>query len=171
MNGLPKLIATDIDGVWTDGGMYYTESGDEFKRFNTYDAAGVVFCRLLDIPVAIITGEASQGVKRRADKLKIVRCHTGVTDKLTVLQGICQGLRISLSDVAYIGDDINDIPVLQKVGFSACPSSAPVYIQKLVTKVLTKKGGEGVFREFVEGILSAAGVLETLLDKHYGAGR
>ena len=83
MNGLPKLIATDIDGVWTDGGMYYTESGDEFKRFNTYDAAGVVFCRLLDIPVAIITGEASQGVKRRADKLKIVRCHTGITDKLT----------------------------------------------------------------------------------------
>ena len=65
------MIATDIDGVWTDGGMYYTESGDEFKRFNTYDSAGVVFCRLLDIPVAIITGEPSQAVKRRAEKLKL----------------------------------------------------------------------------------------------------
>ena len=71
MTGLPKLVVTDIDGVWTDGGMYYTESGDEFKRFNTYDSAGVVFCRQLGIPVAIITGEPSAGVKRRAEKLKI----------------------------------------------------------------------------------------------------
>jgi 3-deoxy-D-glycero-D-galacto-nononate 9-phosphatase len=167
MNGLPKLIATDIDGVWTDGGMYYTESGDEFKQFNTYDSAGVTFCRLLDIPVAIITGEASRAVKRRADKLKIARCHTGIKDKLPVMQAICEELQISLSDVAYIGDDINDIPVLREVGFSACPSSAPIYIQQLVTKVLTKKGGEGVFREFVEGILAEAGALEPLLNKHY----
>jgi YrbI family 3-deoxy-D-manno-octulosonate 8-phosphate phosphatase len=171
MNRLPKLIATDIDGVWTDGGMYYTESGDEFKQFNTYDAAGVVFCRLLDIPVAIITGEASQAVKRRAEKLKITRCHTGIVDKLTVLKAICQELQISLSDVAYVGDDINDIPVLREAGFSACPSSAPIYIQQIVTKVLTKKGGEGVFREFVEDILTAAGVLEPLLQKHYAVGR
>jgi 3-deoxy-D-manno-octulosonate 8-phosphate phosphatase (KDO 8-P phosphatase) len=109
-------------------------------------------------------------VKRRAEKLKIAHCHTGIADKLTVLQGICQELHISLSDVAYVGDDINDIPVLREAGFSACPSSAPIYIQQMATKVLTKKGGEGVFREFVEGIFSAAGVFEELLSKHYGAG-
>jgi YrbI family 3-deoxy-D-manno-octulosonate 8-phosphate phosphatase len=167
MTGLPKLIATDIDGVWTDGGMYYTERGDEFKRFNTYDSAGVVFCQLLEIPVAIITGERSLAVKRRAEKLKIVHCYRGVTDKLAVLQDLCQKLNIELSDVAYLGDDLNDMGVFPNVGWSACPSSAPDYIKKMVKKVLTKKGGEGVFREFVEGILEADGVLESLLDKHY----
>jgi YrbI family 3-deoxy-D-manno-octulosonate 8-phosphate phosphatase len=167
MNGLPKLIVTDIDGVWTDGGMYYTESGDEFKRFNTYDSAGVVFCRLLGIPVAIITGEPSMAVKRRAEKLKIVHCYTGITNKLEVLEGLCRDLGISLAEVAYLGDDLNDMGVLPGVGYSACPSSAPDYVKQLVTKVLSKKGGEGVFREFVEDILSAAGVLEQLLDTHY----
>jgi 3-deoxy-D-manno-octulosonate 8-phosphate phosphatase (KDO 8-P phosphatase) len=167
MNGLPKLIATDIDGVWTDGGMYYTESRDEFKRFNTYDSAGVIFCRLLEIPVAIITGEPSPAVKRRAEKLKIVYCHTGIADKLEVLEGLCRELGITLGDVAYIGDDLNDMRVLSRVGYSACPSSAPDYVKKMVTKVLTKKGGEGVFREFVEHILEEEGVLQQLLDKHY----
>ncbi|HET6255181.1 MAG TPA: HAD hydrolase family protein [Puia sp.] len=167
MTGLPKLIVTDIDGVWTDGGMYYTESGDEFKRFNTYDSAGVVFCRLLGIPVAIITGEPSMAVKRRAEKLKIVHCHTGITDKLAVLKALCGDLNITLAEVAYIGDDLNDMGVLPRVGYSACPSSAPDYVKQMVTVVLTKKGGEGVFREFVEGILESNGVLQELLDKHY----
>ena len=170
MTILPKLIVTDIDGVWTDGGMYYTESGDEFKRFNTYDSAGVKFCRHLGIPVAIITGEASLAVKRRAEKLKIIHCYTGVTDKLVVLHGLCKELNISISEVAYLGDDLNDMTVFQEVGISACPSSAPDYIKKMVTKVLIKKGGEGVFREFVEDILMAGGVLQQLLDKHYRKG-
>jgi YrbI family 3-deoxy-D-manno-octulosonate 8-phosphate phosphatase len=167
MTGLPKLVVTDIDGVWTDGGMYYTESGDEFKRFNTYDSAGVVFCRLLGIPVAIITGEPSMAVKRRAEKLKIGYCFTGVTDKLGVLEGLCQDLNISLGDVAYIGDDLNDMGVLPRVGYSACPCGAPDYVKQMVNVVLTKKGGEGVFREFVEGILERNGVLKRLLDEYY----
>lgn len=161
------MVVTDIDGVWTDGGMYYTESGDEFKRFNTYDSAGVVFCRLLGIPVAIITGEPSMAVKRRAEKLKIAHCHTGITDKLSVLEALCRELNITLADVAYIGDDLNDMGVLPKVGYSACPSSAPDYVKRTVTKVLTKKGGEGVFREFVEGILKENGSLDDLLNQHY----
>lgn len=167
MTGLPKLVVTDIDGVWTDGGMYYTESGDEFKRFNTYDSAGVVFCRLLGIPVAIITGEPSMAVKRRAEKLKIAHCHTGVADKLSVLERLCGDLGISLDDVAYIGDDLNDMAVLPRVGYSACPAGAPEYVKRMVHVVLTKKGGEGVFREFVEGILARNGLLEKLLDRHY----
>ena len=167
MTGLPKLVVTDIDGVWTDGGMYYTESGDEFKRFNTYDSAGVTFCRLLGIPVAIITGEPSMAVSRRAEKLKIVHCHTGISDKLPVLEALCRDLKITLADVAYLGDDLNDMAVLPRVGYSACPSGAPDYVKRMVTKVLTKKGGEGVFREFVEGILEEKGVLEGLLDQYY----
>jgi 3-deoxy-D-manno-octulosonate 8-phosphate phosphatase (KDO 8-P phosphatase) len=163
---LPKLIATDIDGVWTDGGMYYSESGEESKRFNTYDSAGVLFCGLLNIPVVILTGESSMAVKRRAEKLKITHCYCGLTDKLATLKTICDTLGVPLAEVAYIGDDINDIAVLRAVGFSACPASAPVYIRKLVTRVLTRGGGEGVFREFVETILSEAEVLEDVL-KHY----
>ena len=164
---LPKLIATDIDGVWTDGGMFYSESGDEWKKFNTYDSAGVTFCHLLGIPVAILTGEQSMAVRRRADKLKIALCHTGVTDKLSVLTQLCRERNWNLSDVAYLGDDLNDISVIRAVGFSACPSTAPAYIKKLVTKVLSKGGGQGVFREFVEDILAHEGLLEDLLNKHY----
>jgi 3-deoxy-D-glycero-D-galacto-nononate 9-phosphatase len=160
------LIATDIDGVWTDGGMYYSESGEESKRFNTYDSAGVVFCHRLNIPVAILTGEPSMAVKRRAEKLKVAYCYTGLTDKLAALETICGQLGVTLAEVAYIGDDINDIAVLRAVGFSACPASAPDYIKKGVGRVLTKKGGEGVFREFVEVLLADAGVLEDVL-KHY----
>lgn len=148
-----KLVLTDIDGVWTDGGMYYDQTGNEWKKFHTYDSAGVLWCKKLHIPVGIITGESTEIVKRRAEKLQIDYLYQGVKDKKEVAIQLCQSLGISLSEVAYIGDDINDISLLEVVGFSACPSSAPSYIQKLVDKVLEKKGGEGVFREFVEGIL------------------
>jgi 3-deoxy-D-manno-octulosonate 8-phosphate phosphatase (KDO 8-P phosphatase) len=166
MKALPKLIATDIDGVWTDGGMYYSESGEESKRFNTYDSAGVVFCRKLNIPVAILTGEPSMAVKKRAEKLSITYCFTGLTDKLATLRTICLDLGVTLDQVAYIGDDINDTTILRTVGFSACPASAPEYIRRLVSRVMTKNGGEGVFREFVEYILAEAGVLEEVLNNY-----
>ena len=144
---LPKLIATDIDGVWTDGGMYYDQKGNEWKKFNTYDSAGVLFARKLNIPIAIITGEDTEIVRRRAAKLKVDHLFMGVENKLIVLSELCRELNISLSEVAYIGDDINDIEILKNVGFSACPSSAPDYIKELVTIICSKKGGEGVFRE------------------------
>ncbi len=153
MGKKPKLILTDIDGVWTDAGMYYDQTGNEWKKFNTYDSAGVLFARKLNIPVGIITGEDTNIVKRRAEKLKVDYLFQGIKDKVKVVEQLCEDLKISFDDVAYIGDDINDIGLLQKVGWSACPSSAPVYIQKMVQKVLLKKGGEGAFREFVEGII------------------
>lgn len=150
---LPKLILTDIDGVWTDGGMYYDQTGNELKKFNTYDSAGVLFAHLMNIPVGIITGEDTQIVKRRAEKLKIDYLFLGAKNKLEIVQSLCKSLNIEPLDVAYIGDDINDIEVLQNVGWSSCPSSAPNYIKNIVDEVLKKKGGEGVFREFVEGLL------------------
>ncbi|MEB3075397.1 HAD-IIIA family hydrolase [Capnocytophaga gingivalis] len=160
---LPKLIATDIDGVWTDGGMYYDQKGNEWKKFNTYDSAGVLFARKLNIPIAIITGEDTEIVRRRAAKLKVDHLFMGVENKLIVLSELCRELNISLSEVAYIGDDINDIEILKNVGFSACPSSAPDYIKELVTIICSKKGGEGVFREFVETILENNRVKQILL--------
>ena len=159
---LPKLIATDIDGVWTDGGMYYDQTGNEWKKFNTYDSAGIFFARKLNIPIAIITGEDTEIVKRRAIKLKIDLLFMGVENKLTILSNLCKELSISLSEVAYIGDDINDIEVFKNVGLSACPSSAPDYIKELSTIICSKKGGEGVFREFVETILGNNKIAEIL---------
>lgn len=162
---LPKLIVTDIDGVWTDGGMYYDQTGNEWKKFHTYDSAGVLFAHNLNIPVAIITGEETEIVKRRAQKLKIDYLFQGVSNKLDVALELCKSLKIQLKDVAFVGDDLNDIALLQQVGLSAVPTSAPEYMKKMVTYILTKKGGEGVFREFVELIISEAG-LDLPIHKH-----
>lgn len=149
----PKLILTDIDGVWTDGGMYYDQTGNEWKKFHTYDSAGVLFAHAMNIPVGIITGEDTQIVKRRANKLKVDYCFLGVKDKLACVRRLASNLEISLADIAYIGDDINDIKVLKNVGYAGVPSSAPNYIKELANIPLSKEGGNGVFREFVETIL------------------
>ena len=159
----PKLILTDIDGVWTDGGMYYDGTDVELKKFHTYDSAGVLFSHHLGIPVGILTGENTDIVRRRATKLKIDYLYLGVTDKVKVAQSLCEELNISLKDVAYIGDDINDIPLLKMVGWAGVPASAPEYVRELSTIPLSKKGGEGVFREFVECLLSD--VINHIIDK------
>ena len=150
---LPKLILTDIDGVWTDGGMYYDGTDIEMKKFHTYDSAGVLFAHQLGIPVGILTGENTEIVRRRANKLKIDYLYLGVKDKVAVAKELCDKLQIDLKDVAYIGDDINDMKLLQLVGWAGVPASAPSYIKRLATMQLKKNGGEGVFREFVENII------------------
>jgi len=150
---LPKLILTDIDGVWTDGGMYYDGTNVELKKFHTYDSAGILFAHALNIPVGIITGEDTPIVQRRADKLKVDYCFLGIKDKYALVKDIAKRLNITLNDIAYIGDDINDLKVLQNVGYRGVPSSAPPYIKKIANTNLQKKGGEGVFREFVETLI------------------
>lgn len=160
MAKLPKLILTDIDGVWTDGGMFYDQKGIELKKFNTYDSAGVLFAHHLGIPVGILTGENTNIVKRRSDKLKMDYLYLGCKDKVAVVTDLCSQLGITMKDVAYIGDDLNDMKLLKLVGWAGVPPSAPVYVQKLANIKLTKKGGEGVFREFVETIFG-----EDLIEK------
>jgi len=162
---LPKLVLTDIDGVWTDAGMYYDQTGNEWKKFSTTDSAGILFCKQMQIPVGIITGEDTEIVKRRAEKLKVDYLYQGINDKLTVAKTLCDELQISLSEVAYIGDDLGDIELLKAVGFSAAPANAPEYIQALVHCVTRKSGGEGAFREFVEEILTRAGAMSHVLAK------
>lgn len=158
-----KLVITDIDGVWTDGGMYYDNKGNELKKFNTSDSAGVVFLKALKIPVAIITGEDTEIVKRRAEKLKIDYIFMGVKNKLKVVTELADKLGISLEEVAYIGDDINDIPVLKATGISAVPSNSKTYVKKYARWVLSCNGGDGVFREFVERILKLNNLLPKAL--------
>lgn len=164
---LPKMIISDIDGVWTDGGMYYDELGNELKKFNTSDSAGVLFSKIVKIPVAIITGEKTKLLERRIAKLKIEHLYMGITDKLSCAKDLCSQFNISLSDIAYIGDDINDIELLQNVGLSACPSNAPSYIKKICDWNIDTKGGDGAFRAFVEKILATNNLLVEVLH-HFG---
>src|SRR5690554_3918184 len=134
-----KLVLTDIDGVWTDGGMYYDQTGNEWKKFNTSDSAGILFCKKLGIPTGIITGEDTEIVKRRHEKLKVDYLFQGANDKLKVIQKLCKQLDISLKDVAYIGDDIGDIELLKHVGFSCAPANAPQYVKEIVDHVTAVK--------------------------------
>lgn len=150
----PKLILTDIDGVWTDGGMYYDQTGNEWKKFHTYDGGGVVVAHRNGIPVGVITGEDTEIVKRRAEKLNVDYVYQGVKDKLEIATNLCTQLGISLSEVAYIGDDLPDIPLLESCGWSGMPSNAYIRDKVKVTCVTTLKGGEGAFREFVENVLN-----------------
>lgn len=120
MMKLPKLILTDIDGVWTDGGMYYDQTGNEWKKFHTYDSAGVLFAHALGIRVGIITGETTRIVERRASKLKVDYLYQGVRDKFALVEGLCSELGISFADIAYIGDDLNDYRLLTSVGWAGC---------------------------------------------------
>ena len=116
--------------------------------------------------MAIITGENTNIVKRRAEKLKIEDCFLGISDKVKVAEQLLKKYNLQWNEVAYIGDDINDIKLLEKVGLTACPSQSPDYIKSRVKWVLTKKGGEGVFREFVETYLQKYNLLEVAIDAY-----
>ena len=117
-----RLFATDVDGVLTDAGMYYGESGDEWKKFNTRDGMGIKLLHKAGIITAIVTQERTKLVARRAEKLAIPELHQGVMDKLTVIREMAARHGLSLQHVAYIGDDVNDLEALKAVGFSASPA-------------------------------------------------
>lgn len=152
-----KLFITDVDGVLTDAGMYYSESGDELKKFNTHDGMGFDLLRKQQIKTAIITSEQTQLVERRAKKLKVDYLCQSKRDggKLAAAIEICEKENISLQEVAYIGDDINCFDLLSNVGFAACPFDAMQTIKDIPNIImLSKKGGEGVVREFIENLLA-----------------
>lgn len=146
-----RLFLTDVDGVLTDGSMYYAESGDELKRFCTYDGKGIEILKKQGILTGIITSESVNLVNRRAEKLKMDYFYLGVTDKLSVVVELCGTLGISLNEVAYIGDDVNDVELLSSVGLAACPANAVKQIKEIEGIIhLHTKGGDGAVREFVE---------------------
>jgi len=148
-----RLFATDVDGVLTDAGMYYSESGDEWKKFNTRDGMGIKLLQKAGLVTAIVTQERTRLVARRAEKLAIPELHQGVMDKLSVIREMAARHGISLQQVAYIGDDVNDIEALQAVGFSAAPADGLPQVLKVVDYVCRQKGGEGAVRELAEMIL------------------
>ena len=153
-----KLLLTDVDGVLTDNGVYYGESGEIFKRFSIRDGMGVERLRkLCGIETGIVTGELSPSVARRAEKLQIVQLHLGVKDKLGKLQELMAKEGLTWEELAFIGDDVNDLAVLEKVGFSACPGDAMAAVSRVVHYRCTERGGYGAFREFAEYIITLRG--------------
>jgi 3-deoxy-D-manno-octulosonate 8-phosphate phosphatase (KDO 8-P phosphatase) len=150
-----RLVAMDVDGVLTDAGMYYTESGDELKKFNTRDGMGVALVREAGLTTAILTRESTRLVERRGAKLRIDHIFVGVTDKLTCMRTLLGELGLTLEQVAYIGDDVNDYELLCHVGLAAAVRDAS-RLPKSVAHIITEaKGGEGAVRELCEIILEA----------------
>jgi len=150
-----RFLLTDCDGVLTDGGVYYSNNGEVMKRFNIRDGMGVERLRkVLQIEVGIISGEESNSIRKRAEKLGITELHLGIVDKRAVLQEIIDRRQLSFQQIAYMGDDKNDIEVMKLVGLTGCPRDAFSEIINQVDFISEKNGGHGAFRDFVEFIIS-----------------
>ena len=148
-----KILATDVDCVLTDCGMYYTSEGDYMKKFHTRDGMGIAWLRKCGISTIIVTKEKTKIVRNWAKKMKIDYVYDGIVDKEKILEKICKKYDITSSQVGYIGDDVNDLGLLKKVGFSATPNDGILDAQNIVDYVCKKKGGDGVLREVSDLIL------------------
>jgi YrbI family 3-deoxy-D-manno-octulosonate 8-phosphate phosphatase len=145
-----KFFFTDVDGTLTDGTIYYSENGELMKRFSFKDGAGFYLLKKMGITAGIITGENSMIVLRRAEKLGLKYCFLGVEDKLAYMRNFAISQKITLENIAYIGDDLNDMELLKNVGLSFCPIDANNVIRKNAHIICKKSGGDGSFRESVE---------------------
>ena len=150
-----KLVGTDIDGVWTDAKMYVTPDGEWMKAFSTYDGMATAMLKDKGIIVAILTGENSDVVVARAEKLKIDEVYVDEHEKLKRLTYLTKKYEITMDEVAFIGDDVNDLDVLNAVGFSAMAGNSPILDQFSPDYVTIRPGGNGAFREFADIILNA----------------
>jgi len=149
-----QLLVLDIDGVMTDGGMYYTENGDQLKKFNTKDGMGIMNLTKQGFQVAIISsGFVSNVVQKRADMLGIQHCVVSRGNKLDILNDILRKLNMDYKHVAMIGDDINDLEIMQKIPIAVCPKDAVAKVKKHANIILNTSGGNGCVREFIDNFL------------------
>jgi 3-deoxy-D-manno-octulosonate 8-phosphate phosphatase (KDO 8-P phosphatase) len=159
-----KVLITDIDGVLTDGGIIYDDLGTEYKKYNVKDGLIVQHLKKAGFLVGAITGRASQVVENRCEELKFDFHYHGVKDKFKKLSEVLETMELALEEVAYIGDDLIDLPVITKAGLSVSPADALPYIKSAVHYVSPLSGGEGVFRELADILLHAKGQLIPLID-------
>jgi 3-deoxy-D-manno-octulosonate 8-phosphate phosphatase (KDO 8-P phosphatase) len=149
-----KLLILDVDGVMTDGGMYVSENGDQMKRYNTQDGMGIMHLTKTGFQVGIISsGFTNNMVQKRAELLGIQNCYVGRDPKLEILKDWCQKLNFNLDEVAIIGDDINDLEVMKNIGLAVCPANAVNSVKTQCHIILSKKGGDGCVREFIDNYL------------------
>lgn len=158
-----KALIFDVDGVLTDGKIIYSSTGEELKEFHVRDGLIISHLKKSGLIVGIISGRESQAVSRRSVELKLDFCHQGIDDKGWALAQIMKHHGLKSNQVAYIGDDINDLPAFQSAGIKICPADAPEYLKKLMDWTTLAKGGKGVVREAADMILFAKGELPALL--------
>jgi len=158
-----RLIAFDVDGIMTDGGLYLTDSGEEFKRFNSLDGQGLKMLKASGVELAIITGRTSRCVELRAHHLGISHLYQGVHDKLTSMKKMLAQLELPLDVVAFMGDDVIDLPVMLRVGLALSVPSAPQIVRDRAHYITERDGGHGAVREVCELLMSAQGTLDAQL--------
>jgi 3-deoxy-D-manno-octulosonate 8-phosphate phosphatase (KDO 8-P phosphatase) len=160
-----RMFVFDVDGVLTDGGIYLGDAG-EMKRFDVRDGMGISLARRAGLHVVFLTARKSEAVRRRAEELKVEEVHQGVRDKLESLKQIALKLNISPDEVLYMGDDINDLPVLRHVGFAAAPADAARDVQEYTHHVTLARAGFGAAREVIEIVLRNQGKWDALLAEY-----
>ncbi len=154
-----RLVFSDVDGVLTDGGMFYGLKGEVLKKFNTRDGMGVELLRRANIEVVLITGEETSIVAQRAAKLAIKEVHQGIRDKLSTVKTIAAARGLTSKALAFIADDINDLEAIRYCGLGVTVADGEEVVKEIADFICLRKGGEGVFREFAELILSSQGKL------------
>lgn len=152
-----KLVVFDVDGVLTDGGLWYGPEGEAFKRFDVKDGQAMVLARLVGLPVALLTARVSTLVERRAAELKLAKVYQGRRDKGPAFDELCGELAVAPREVAYMGDDVNDLAALEKAGLAACPADAVEEVRSVAHLVCARPGGHGAARELLELVLRASG--------------
>ena len=156
-----KMLVMDVDGTLTDGKIYMSANGELMKAFNIKDGYAIARLRDYGIEPVIITGRSSEIVKQRCAELKITELHQGIENKSYKLRDICKKYGIDLSQVAYIGDDLNDLPCMKICGCSACPSDAMKQVKDSVGYVCRAKGGDGAVREYIDFLITRLVAEET----------
>lgn len=148
------MVLTDVDGVLTDGGMYYTKNGDSMKKFHTRDGMGVTMLRKKNLSTIIVTKEKNDIITQWAKKMSIDKLYDGVQNKKSILKKICKNYSVTSEQIAYIGDDINDVELLKQVGLSVTPCDGIKQVKDICDFVRSKSGGNAAFRELADLILS-----------------
>ncbi len=163
---LIKLVTFDVDGVMTDGGLYLSDSGNEFKRFNTLDGLGIKLLKASGVQVAIITGRTSNCVTLRAKNLGIEHVYQGVEHKLNAMNDLLNKLKLTRDAAAYMGDDVVDLPVMRNVGLAISVPDAPQLVREHANYITQRRGGQGAVREACELIMHAQGTLDEQLAQY-----
>lgn len=158
-----EAIFFDVDGVLTDGKIIYDDTGKESKHFNVKDGQIISYLKKAGIIVGAISGRDSQSVARRAADLKLDFCHQGILDKEATFRKLVEYHKLKRKQVAYLGDDINDLSTFAVCGLSVCPADAPFYIQGQVDLVTRTRGGEGVLREVADLVLASKNLLHKIV--------
>lgn len=152
-----RLLSLDVDGILTDGGLYYTETGEELRKFNVKDGMGMKRARDVGVELAIISASTTKAIAERGKRLGVERVHIGAKNKLEILASICQELGIGFDQVGHMGDDLNDIPILKKVGFPMTVCDAVEEVKNEVIYITQRGGGQGAVRELCDMLVQANG--------------